>query len=272
MDILWIIRLKTRRILRKDAEKTALIQPPNRMRDDLGVFPDYLYDDNFFNDFRYIFSRAVYLSRVSGMRADARKGIAGITSFDDYSNWMANFSFGVNSIYKIPTVDLSFSGEPQHLSENEIKLVRENVRQNLLSLPIAYPNTVFLYCVSPYSAAWWQMENESGGIYRYIEAQEIACEEMMKYDNIRLFSYANMIEMTSDLNNYKDTTHYGEWINSLLLQWMFENLGLLTADNYKEYLARQTEIYRNFDYQSLLSQVDYENDYMAAGKKYYPEN
>ena len=74
--------------------------------------------------------------------------------------------------------------------------------------------------------------------------------------------------MTSDLNNYNDIIHYGDWINSLLLRWMAEGQGLITADNYKEYLAEELEIYQSFDYPSMLNQVDYEDDRIAAAMTY----
>ena len=57
---------------------------------------------------------------------------------------------------------------------------------------------------------------------------------------------------TTDLNNYKDTTHYGEWINSQMLSYMKANIGLLTKENYRTYLDNERKFYREFDYNSLF--------------------
>ena len=256
------------KIVLRNLDLVHLIEDPAKIRDDLGDAPEYLYDDNIFNDYKYWFNM-VYFSRVLQMKASAKsEGKTGISSFDDYANWMEGCSFGVNTVYAKLEGFPPAVGEPQHLSEDEILLVKENVRQNLIALPAAYPDITFYYCISPFSAAWWQEENANGEICKYIEAQEIAFEEILRCGNIKLFSFSNMIEFTSDLNNYKDKTHYGDWVNSMLLQWMAEGRGLLTLDNYKEYLAEELEIYRNFDYESMLSQVDYEDDRIAAAMTY----
>ena len=39
---------------------------------------------------------------------------------------------------------------------------------------------------------------------------------------------------------------------------------LLTKDNYQEYIENEREFYRNFDYDSLNNQTDYEDDFYAA--------
>ena len=97
-----------------------------------------------------------------------------------------------------------------------------------------------------------------------IEAERIAIEELLKYDNIRLFSFNNLTNITTDLNNYKDATHYGDWINSLILRYMYDGKGLLTAENYEAYLEEERQFYSTFDYTLLNGQEDYEDDSLAA--------
>ncbi len=52
--------------------------------------------------------------------------------------------------------------------------------------------------------------------------------------------------------NYMDAGHYGEWINSQMLHWMREGEGLLTEENYKDYLKNIEELYENYDYDSIF--------------------
>ena len=72
--------------------------------------------------------------------------------------------------------------------------------------------------------------------------------------------------MITDLNNYKDNTHYGEWINTQILKWMKNNDYLLTENNYEEYISKELDLYINFDYSSLNNQIDYADDYFIASK------
>lgn len=85
----------------------------------------------------------------------------------------------------------------------------------------------------------------------------------MRCDDIKLYSFNNLTDITTDLNNYKDTIHYGAWINSLMLRYMKDGKGLLTVDNYKEYLDSELSFYTTYDYSQLNEQDDYDNDYYA---------
>ena len=111
---------------------------------------------------------------------------------------------------------------------------------------------------------WWQQLVENGSVYRQIEAERLVIEEILKCPNIKLYSFNNIPDITTDLNNYRDSAHYGEWINSLILKWMHDEKYLLTEENYENYLVQELTFYTTYDYNNILSQEDYENDNWAA--------
>lgn len=76
-------------------------------------------------------------------------------------------------------------------------------------------------------------------------------EMILDCPNIRLFSFNLMTEITTNFDNYKDPTHYGEWVNSAILRYMKMDEGLLTKENYQDYLRRERELYMNYDYGKL---------------------
>lgn len=240
------------------------LQDKDIMRLDLGEYPTYLYDDNIFNDVQYIFNRDVIFNRTYPMMLanDSDDFEGGITSFDAYSNWMARFTFGINAVCP-DKITIQSPGEPVHLTDEEKSIVLGTVQQNITSLAKEYPNVTFYYFFPPYNAAWWKGLVDNGSIYKQIEAEEIVIEQILECDNIRLFSFNNLTNITTDLNNYKDGTHYGEWINSLMLRYMHDDKCRLTCENYKEYLDYELNYYLTFDYNSLNEQPDYENDYYA---------
>lgn len=94
---------------------------------------------------------------------------------------------------------------------------------------------------------------EDGTIYRQIEAEKYIIELLLEHPNIHLYSFNNRIDIISDLNNYKDTLHYGQWINSVILKWIYNGEGLLTKDNYKDYLEEEFLLYSNFKYKIWTS-------------------
>lgn len=104
----------------------------------------------------------------------------------------------------------------------------------------------------------------NGTIYQKIEAERYAIELILEHDNIKLFSFNSDESIITDINNYKDASHYAQWINTYMLQCMHDNKYRLTEDNYDEYLKEELALFVNYDYLSLNDQTDYENDFYAA--------
>lgn len=217
-------------------------------------YPTYLYDNNIWNDYRYLFDRDVFFSRVGIMEIENlyKTKTPGILSFDEYTNWMwMNPTFGKEAIYKTEKA-LNVVGEPVYISEEERKSILEHIKKNVSNICEQYPDVQFYYFIPPYSAAWWQLLVEDGTIYKQLEAEKIVIEELLKYPNIHLFSFNTFTDITCDLDNYIDEIHYGEWINSEILKWMKNGQGYITKDNYLKYLETEKEIYTNYNYEGLL--------------------
>lgn len=232
---------------------------------ELGVYPTYLYDANPFNDVEYLFNRDLIWNRMYPMiiAKDTEDFEPGITSFDDYSKWQFNYTFGINTVCPNGIGEV-VKGEAIHLTDEEVETIRGNIEQNVVSLAKDNPNVTFYYFFAPYSIGWWKDLVVSGLIYKQVEAEEYVINMILQCDNIKLYSFNNRIDIITDLNNYKDNGHYGQWVNSLMLRWMHDGEYQLTKDNYKEYLREEWENYINFDYDSLNSQTDYENDFYVA--------
>ena len=234
------------------------------MREDLGTYPTYLYDSNPFNDVKYLFNKDVIFGRAYAIETvnDHEGSFPGITSFDEYARWQSEYTFGINTA-SLDDRTPSKEGNAERLTEDEKKIIRGNITQNVTSLADEYPDVDFYYFFSPYSALWWKDVVDDGTIYKWIEAEQYVIELILKHENIHLYSFNNRVDITTDLNHYKDKTHYGEWINSSILHWLYEGKGLLTKENYQDYLAEELTFYTTFDYLSLNGQHDYQNDYYA---------
>lgn len=233
------------------------------MRTDLGKYPEYLYNSNPFDDVNYLFNRDVLYTRVWNMVQDRQKGKEpGITSFNDYENWMKSYKFGKNAVFVNPITEPT---EKVALTEDEKSTIQENILVNVTSLADQYPETEFYYFFPPYSAAWWANKYQNGLVEKRIAAEKYIIEQILPHENIHLFSWNDRFDITTDLNNYKDINHYGEWVNSWMLVQMKQDKGRLTFENYESYLEREQNFYESYDYNSMLTQEDYECDYYAAG-------
>lgn len=255
------------RIIIRGLDMSRFLDDKDLMRSDMGKYPTYLYNENPFDDVQYIFNRDVLFAKVYNMERNSGENgvIPGITTFDEYSNWAPYYKYGVNALFPAGVNDTDVTVEQIDLSETEKETILKNIRQNVTSLAEENPDVTFYYFFTPYSAAWWQECINRGTFNKQIQAERIVIEEILKTDNIKLFSFNNLTDITTDLNHYKDTMHYGEWINSLMLKYMKQGICLLTESNYEDYLATEEEFYWTFEYEKCFEeQEDYENDFFPV--------
>ncbi len=216
---------------------------------DPDTYPQYLYDDKPLNDIKYLLNREVFfdytLPMIFGRGAKGFK--PGITSFDDYQSWGDKFASGYDVVCPDGITNPDTSKEV-HLSEKMRAKVIANVQQNVTSLAAANPNVTFYYFFTPYSAVWWRDLVDDGTIYQQIEVEKLAIEEMLKHDNIKLFSFNTMSELTTNLNNYIEPKHYVASVNDFILDSFASGKGQLNMSNYKAYLDAELNLYKNLDY------------------------
>lgn len=214
--------------------------------------PYFLYDDFVWNDIEYLFNRDVFFDYT--MSILITNGTNGITDFDEYSNWSETASFGPKVIGSGKYVRGGTKGEEVSMTEEDYIRISENIMQNVVNVVHENPNVEFYYFIPPYSILYWENSYSTGTIDIMIEAQRMLIEALLPYDNCKLFTYNDQYAIITNLYNYRDTIHYTGDINSYMLQAMAVNEGILTADNYEEYLVNTQEFYKNYDYDRLFDE------------------
>lgn len=212
-------------------------------------YPYYLLDNNIFNDVKYVWNKAVLSDswKIINHKINAQVPIA---SFDEYGNWSKWFVFGKQAVLETYTRPEA-SNNIILLSENEKNMIKENIQTNIVNLCEKYPQVSFYIFIPPYSVCWWDCNKRAGKVEYWIEAEKIAIEEILKCENIKLFSFSNDISITGNLDNYKDQAHYGEWINEEILTRIVNKKNQIKKDNYLDYLNELKELYLNYDYEQI---------------------
>lgn len=214
-----------------------------------GEYPTYLYNTNPFDDVKYVLNKEIALTYTRNVIKYTEAGNK-TTSFDAYTNWNDEYTFGAETVLSTYTLGEKAKTE-QELSEDEKVMIYENILQNVTDLADAHPETTFYLFFPPYSICYWDTLHNDGQIDWRIDAERAAIEEMLKHPNIRLYSFCDDFELVCNLDNYKDQAHYGEWVNSWILEWMHDGEHLLTEENYEEYIETIRKFYHSYDY-SLL--------------------
>ncbi len=227
---------------------SRLIQDKDAYRTDID-YPTYLYNDIWLDDVSYILNKEILFNQTRNVVKYTKAGNK-TTNFDDYLNWNANYTFGAETVMSTYTLGEKMK-EERTLTENESTMVLENIRQNVTELAYAHPETVFYLFFPPYSICYWDDLHNKGQVNWRIDAEQIAIREILRCPNINLYSFCDNFGLICNLNNYKDSAHYGEWVNSWILQQMNNDIFLLTEDNYVDYIKKIREFYNSFDYESL---------------------
>lgn len=213
------------------------------------AYPSYLYNNNPFDDVQYLLNKTIlfdYTLKVPEYTAQGQQ----TTSFDDYANWSSRYTYGAATVLE-PYAFTATPPAPVPLTDADRTLIRENLQQNVLDLAQAHPETTFYLFFSPFSIVYWGMLHDAGGVEAMVDAEETAIEMLLQLPNIQLYSFNNNFDLICDLDNYKDYEHYGEWVNSWILEQMAAGQYRLTRDNYQAYLEQIRAFYTSYDYAAL---------------------
>lgn len=214
-------------------------------------YPEYLYDDNPWNDASYIFNKDIWYHGVLVNLAMTVMGKPS-TTFDEYSSWNKATGYEcVMAIYE-PERIMEKSPDAPPLSAADREKVTENVRQNFVDLAGKYPDTTFYIFYTPYSICWWDSLNQEGSINSYFDSELIATELLLGCPNVRLYNFYDKYDIITNLENYRDKEHYSPEINSMILEWIAAGDGLVTRENYMERYRQEMEYYLNYDYESIF--------------------
>lgn len=215
-------------------------------------YPEYLYDNNPFNDISYIFNKTVLLEGLLNNILWNMKGEK-TTTFDEYSAWEGGRGWeSISKTYKRSEEILPM----ETITEEEIHRVKKNITENIVKLAKAYPDTEFLLFYTPYSALYWESIYRKGWLEKQIQMEQIATELMLECENIKLFHFGQKTDITDDINNYRDKEHYVAEINDILMSWIAEDRGRVTKENYLQLLDWEREYYLNYDYDKLYETKD----------------
>ena len=227
-----------------------IIQDKDAMKYNEADYPYYIYNNNLFDDTKYIFNKEVLFNstiKVLKYTSEGKK----TPTFDEYSYWSENYEYGAAAVYQ------SYFRTPKekentHLTEEEKEKSKANIEQNLVQIVRDNPNIEFYYFYTPYSIYFFDFQNNEGNLLKIIEAEKLATEMLLEFDNVKIFSFWREPDLITNMDNYKDIAHYGEWVNSRILKMMKEEKWLLTKENYEAYYKRVEKKYINYDYENLF--------------------
>ena len=237
---------------------SLLLKDKDEMREDMGDYPVWLTNKNPFDDVKYLLNRDVIFNYTLPVLISYFGGAnPGVTSFDEYSYT------GDDNVFSREVVLEGRSGfedpaETVPLTDEDIKMVTENMEQNVVSLARQHPETTFIYFFPPYSMAYWGGIRQEGNLERYVSLVRMAAGQMLECGNIHVYCFGFCEDVTGNLDNYRDVAHYSPEINDLITEEIAEiENGGLSADKYRLRITKDNCDSFFEDYRKYLENYDY---------------
>lgn len=214
-------------------------------------YPDYLYDDNIWNDVEYVLNKDIYFTFTEYVFTFMDMGGKSST-FDIYQNWAWDYEYSAKKM-KENWEREEFADEELVLTEEDICMITENMEQNVLQLVEANPETEFYFFIPPYSVCYWDSLLRGGELNRMVDAQKLQIELILPYPNVKVFSFFDETDIICNLGYYGDYIHYNQYVTDFIMESMIEDENRITQDNYEEYIDFMREYYTEFDYNTFFT-------------------
>jgi hypothetical protein len=147
------------------------------------------------------------------------------------------------------------------LGEAELNLKISNaikyIDDYLISYVRAYPATQFHFIFPPYSrityAQWHQLNVTNAKVHEAVI--RYFAKMATELNNLSVYGYEDQ-DFLDDIANYKDPSHYGQWVNDLMLKDIAEHTSLLTTRNVDLYIEKAKSKALAFDLIGLGTKID----------------
>lgn len=212
--------------------------------------PEYLYDDTVWNDLPYLLNRDVLLEYILRPLADPDKTDLATV----YKSWWTDEYYNKQWVmhnYEAPE-PMQEEADPESYVQN----VGANLEANIFPYIEANPDTEFYIFYPPYSILFWNDVLQENHMEATMREYEYITEEMLAYDNVRVFFFPNQEWIVCNLDNYADYSHYHPDINRYMTECFANGTCEITVDNLEEELLKMRKVVEQYDFEELFS-VDY---------------
>lgn len=203
---------------------------PEYFYSDLGVWDDAPYLLN-----RFVLASHVTRSLVSFVRGERFSGV----DYDTIYRFGDTEEYGRDAVLR----SVQFTYREPGVREGDQPLIDAHIESCFAPYIEAHPETTFILFFPPYSVAEWHRLYAEGSIGRILFHKEYFAQQMLQYENVKIYDPQPDAEIITDLNNYMDTNHFGPWINELLVNRMSQEIyRVTTLDEIKANNARIEEL------------------------------
>lgn len=235
---------------RQDVKRVIFGLDPNLLSRDPAEEPDqlpeYLYDDDPWNDARYLLNKDALMRSAYTV---LKKAQGETQELQDAFVWDGNVSFNREE---------ALGGYDRPEGREEAKpadYFREHYLDNLAEVTgwlEKYPGTEFVFYFSPYSILFWDKADRLGETEAVLSMLDEVTETLLQYDNAELQFFMDDTEVITNLDNYADHIHVAGRVTYQMSRAMVPGEYRMTAENRRGRLDALREFVVKYDYGSIF--------------------
>ena len=209
--------------------------------------PAYLYDNNPWNDGRYLLSKDVLIRSAYSVW---KKAQGQTQKLQDAFLWDGTIYFSKELAlagYQRPEI----AAEPLP-ADAFLNACDENLSV-VKSWVEGHPDTQFVFFFSPYSILYWDKTQRLGETDAMFALLRRTAEELLPYENVDLQCFLTDTDVITDLDNYADHIHVAGRVTYAMAQAMPGGEYRLTEENYRQRLDALHEFVVNYDYEKIFA-------------------
>ncbi|MFQ5508396.1 MAG: hypothetical protein ACE5FN_03570 [Leptospirillia bacterium] len=217
-------------------------------------FPRFLYDNNPFNDWEYIYNRNILELSFSKLLHPPPPAAPELDRFNVWYNdkeMRPGRDRVLKKYHRPKRVNRRLS--PDYAPGGLIA----SFNHNILSTVQGHPEVEFVIFVPPYSMLDYATELFAEPLRMNAKMRFLAhaFEQLSDEPNVRLFFFSGVTSLTGNLDNYRDVRHYWMHINDWMLESIAGNRFRLTPDNWQAVFSSFLQMVRDADIDTLMAPV-----------------
>ena len=224
----------------------------DRLRYGDNSLPLYLYDYNYLNDIFYLINFDTLKEFVKVITLPIIKKNDLNWNYENMYQWQdkAENEFGKENVLKI-LKESPIDNNKFDKNEYSFETLKKSFDYNFLALVKSNPNKNFIFFYPPYSIIAFKDWTEKDILFDIMKFKLYVNEEFSNLKNVILYDFQSAIEITTNLDNYKDFSHYHQNINHWMIEQIKENNYLVTKDNIDEHLENIRKQIEEYDLNKL---------------------
>ena len=210
------------------------------------LLPDYLYNDNPWDDVEYLYNKDVLFRQIVSMLYAFRWDP--VPTVDDLFAWENRYEWGPQAVMKVYG-----RPEPTPMMGSDIFSAETSANlQIILPYVQAHPETEFYFFIPPYSIVFWDRVSRRGTLEGTLSAQEAALQALAQCDNVHVYYPCAEEEVICDLEQYTDPIHYSPKVNQWITEKMASSSGL-TPQEIPQAVEEMRQLAWNYPYEELFA-------------------